>query len=119
MFFVAVGATRAMGPDRASGLAVGIRGRRSYMLTVTDAALQHLRSALVRADAAAPVCFRLTARGSDSLGLIVQEPESDDQTYEYGGDTVLATPEPLREFLAQRVLDLDDDGQLVLVPKAA
>lgn len=89
------------------------------MLTVTDAALQHLRSALVKADAAAAVCFRLTVRGSDSLGLIVQEPESDDQTYEYDGDTVLATPEPLSEFLAQRVLDLDDEGQLVLVPKAA
>lgn len=89
------------------------------MLTVTDAALQHLHTALVQADAIDPACFRLTIRGEDSLGLVVQEPDSGDQTFECNGDTVLATPEPLMEFLSERVLDLDEDGQLVLVPKAA
>jgi len=90
------------------------------MLTVTDAALQHLHAALSQAEAIEdPACFRLTVRGEDSLGLMVQEPESGDQTFECDGETVLATPEPLLEFLSERVLDLDEDGQLVLVPKAA
>lgn len=87
------------------------------MLTVTDAALQHLHHALARVEAAS-ACFRLTIDDQDTLGLIVQEPESSDRTYECEGDTVLATPEPLVEFLAERVLDLDDDGHLVLVPKS-
>jgi len=89
------------------------------MLTVTDAALQHLHTALLRTEAVDPACFRLTFRGEDSLGLIVETPESSDQTFECAGETVLATPEPLLEFLSERVLDLDDDGQLVLVPKSA
>jgi hypothetical protein len=69
-------------------------------------------------DAADPACFRLTLNDKDTLGLIVQQPESSDQTHECGGATVLATPEPLIEFLSERVLDLDDDGHLVLVPKS-
>jgi Fe-S cluster assembly iron-binding protein IscA len=88
------------------------------MLTVTDAALQHLQHALSRVEAAS-ACFRLTVSDQDTLGLIVQQPEAGDRTYECDGETVLATPEPLVEVLAERVLDLDDDGHLVLVPKPA
>lgn len=89
------------------------------MLTVTDAALQHLHSALSQTDAIELACFRMTVSGEDSLGLVVQEPENGDRTFECEGATVLATPEPLLDLLAERVLDLDDNGQLVLVPKAA
>jgi hypothetical protein len=87
------------------------------MLTVTDAALQHLHSALASAEVVDPACFRVTVSGEDTLGLIVQQPESGDQTFECKGETVLATPAPLVDFLSERVLDLDDDGHLVLVPK--
>jgi hypothetical protein len=87
------------------------------MLTVTDAALQHLHTALSRQDSLSPACFRFTRQGEDSLGLIVEEPDTGDQTFEYDGDTVLATPRPLVDLLSRRVLDVDRDGQLVLVPK--
>ena len=89
------------------------------MLTVTDAALNHLHNALAQSNAVDAACFRITVSGEDSLGLIVQEPEASDRTFECQGDTVLATPEPLLDLLSERVLDLDQDGQLVLVPKAA
>jgi Fe-S cluster assembly iron-binding protein IscA len=89
------------------------------MLTVTDAALDHLHTALSRVETLEAACFRMTVSGENTLGLVVQEPEDGDRTFECKGDTVLATPEPLLDLLAERVLDLDDDGQLVLVPKAA
>lgn len=88
------------------------------MLTVTDAALQHLHTALARSDAI-EACFRFTRQDEDSLGLVVQEPDSGDQTFVYEGETVLATPEPLAELLSKKVLDLDEDGQLILIPQAA
>jgi len=87
------------------------------MLTVTDAALQHLHAALPGSDALNPACFRFARRDEESLGLILEEPDSGDQTFEYDGDTVLATPQPLLDLLSKKVLDVDQDGQLVLVPK--
>lgn len=87
------------------------------MLTVTDAALQHLHAALSQNDALDATCFRFAKRGQDTLGLIVEEPDSGDQIFEYDGDTVLATPKPLLDLLATKVLDIDTEGQLVLVPK--
>ena len=89
------------------------------MLTVTEAALQHLHAALSRTDTIDSACFRITAGSEDSLGLIVETPESGDETFECDGDVVLATPESLIDLLSERVLDLDQDGQLVLLPKAA
>jgi hypothetical protein len=88
------------------------------MLTVTDAALQHLHDALSEANAVEDACFRFTRQAGDAVGLIVQDPESDDQTFECHGDTVLAAPQPLVELLSTKVLDLDD-GRLVLIPQAA
>lgn len=87
------------------------------MLSVTDAALQHLHNSLSRVEAISPACFRMTVRGEESLSLVVESPEHDDRTFEYDGSTVLAMPDPLLEVLAERVLDLDDEGHLVLVPK--
>lgn len=91
----------------------------SIMLTVTDAALQHLHNALSRSATrdADSNCFRMTIQDNDTVGLRVQQPESDDHTFECEGATVLATPESLSELLSERVLDLDEQGQLVLVPK--
>jgi hypothetical protein len=89
------------------------------MLKVTDAALQHLHSALTKVNAVDSTCFRFTQSTEESVGIIVQKPEPTDQTFECDGDTVLAAPEPLSELLSKKILDLDDDGQLVLLPKAA
>jgi len=89
------------------------------MLSVTDAALHHLHAALSQSNEIEAACFRITVSGEDSLGLIVQAPETGDRTFECEGDVVLATPEPLLDLLSERVLDLDQDGQLVLIPKAA
>jgi hypothetical protein len=90
------------------------------MLTVTDAALQHLQSSLARVDTVEESsCFRLTRQQGDTLGLVIQSPESGDRTFECEGDTVLAASENLAEILSGRVLDIDDKGHLVLVPKAA
>jgi Fe-S cluster assembly iron-binding protein IscA len=89
------------------------------MLTVTDAALQHLHAALTQTEPRDSSCFRITVGAENSLGLIVQSPATDDKTFECDGDVVLATPKSLDELLAERVLDLDQDGQLVLIPKAA
>lgn len=87
------------------------------MLTVTDAALQHLHAALSRNDTLNPTCFRFTRGGEDTLGLIVEKPDKGDQTFDYAGDTVLATPKPLVDLLSRKVLDVDQEGHLVLVPK--
>jgi hypothetical protein len=89
------------------------------MLTVTDAALQHLQSSLARVDTVESSCFRLTRQEGDTLGLVIQSPESGDRTFECDGDTVLAASENLADILSERVLDIDENGHLVLVPKAA
>ena len=89
------------------------------MLTITDAALHHLHGVLSNVEHLNLACFRFRRKGDESLGLVVEEPEPGDQTFECDGDTVLAAPEPLTELLSQRVLDLDDNGDLVLLPRAA
>lgn len=89
------------------------------MLTVTDAALQHLHSALSQSDAINPACFRFTRQAEDAIGLIVAEPESTDHTFECEGDTVLAAPGPLVDLLSEKILDIDENGQLILIPQAA
>ena len=88
------------------------------MLTVTNAALEHLHSALARAGAA-EACFRFTPTDSDSVGLVVQAPDADDDTFEYDGDTVLAAPQPLAALLSRKVLDIDDEGHLILLPQVS
>jgi hypothetical protein len=89
------------------------------MLTVTTAALQQLKAALVNREAIEQSCFRFTRHGESSLGLIIEEPEASDKVFDCDGETVLAMPEPLQDVLSKTVLDVDDDGQLVLLPKAA
>lgn len=89
------------------------------MLTVTTAALQQLKTSLSSNESLEDSCYRFTRRGEAALGLTIQEPESSDQTFECDGETVLATPEPLVDVLSTKVLDVDEDGRLVLLPKAA
>ena len=88
------------------------------MLTVTADALKQLKSALIHSAAMQETCFRFTRRDQSSLGLIIQEPEATDRTFDCDGETVLAMPEPLQDLLTEKILDVDDDGQLVLLPRA-
>ena len=89
------------------------------MLTVTDAALERLLNALKEVAAVKNTCFRFTQEGDEGVRLVVQEPESSDKTFELEGETVLAAPESVAGLLSAKVLDLDDDGRLVLLPQAA
>lgn len=90
------------------------------MFTVTDTALRHLHEALSQADpiAESDTCFRMTISDNNTVGLKLESPASSDQTFGCEGSTVLAAPKPLLDLLTERVLDLDGQGQLVLVPKA-
>lgn len=90
------------------------------MFTATDPALQHLHQALsqVGESGEGDACFRMTLGDDDTIGLKLETPEASDQTFECEGSTVLAAPGSLSELLTERVLDLDPQGHLVLVPKA-
>lgn len=89
------------------------------MLTVTEAALGHLSEALSRSEPTetADDCFRMIVTGEQALSLTVQPPESSDHTFDQEGETVLAVPAELSEALSSRILDLGDNGGLVILPK--
>jgi hypothetical protein len=86
------------------------------MLTVTEPVLKQFDRALARAGegGSGERCLRLV-RGHDSnLSLALEAPEPEDTTYEYEGRTVLAVPEEYVEFCADKMLDLDEQGRLVM-----
>jgi hypothetical protein len=88
------------------------------MLKVTDAALQRLLNAVHEAQdpetTTSDACFRIVPNDGASLGLALQSPAPSDLTFEHEGTTVLAIPEALLQVCAQRTLDVDADGYLVL-----
>jgi hypothetical protein len=86
------------------------------MLTVTETVLKQFDHALTKAGEteAGDRCLRIV-RGEDSnLSLALQSPEPDDTTYDYDGRTVLAVPEVYAEFCADKTLDMNEEGRLVL-----
>jgi hypothetical protein len=86
------------------------------MLTVTETVLKQFDRALSRAGDASveDKCLRIV-RGEDSnLSLALESPEPEDTTYDYEGRTVLAVPEDYAEFCADKTLDMDEEGKLVL-----
>ena len=83
------------------------------MLVVTDRALEALDLALKNRESAVSDCFRLT-REDEGLTVSVERPAADDATFAYGGETVFAVPTYLEEALANRTLDIDDNGGLTL-----
>lgn len=86
------------------------------MLTVTEPVLKQFDRALAKADetGGGERCLRLV-RGHDSnLSLSLETPEPGDTTYEYEGRTVLAVPEEHAGFCADKMLDMDEQGRLVL-----
>lgn len=87
------------------------------MLIVTDSALEHLYDAISQADVrpAAELCFRFVAQDDETLTLVLQTPAAGDRTFEHNGAVVLALPEQLADYFSQRTLDVDNDGQLILL----
>ena len=86
------------------------------MLNVTETVLKQFDQALTKAGEteAGDRCLRIV-RGEDSnLSLALQSPEPDDTTYDYEGRTVLAVPEVYADFCADKTLDMNEDGRLVL-----
>lgn len=86
------------------------------MLTVTEPVLQQLDKAISKAGDTEEEskCVRLVRGEQAGLALKLQAPEADDTTYEYDGRTVLAVPENCAEICADKTLDINPDGKLVL-----
>jgi len=91
------------------------------MLTVTDSALQQLHETITQADTNTvdDACFRMIAQDDNTIGLSLQTPAEGDTTFEYEGEPVLAMPKILVEPLSKRILDIDERGHLVLLPRAS
>ncbi|HEX2139976.1 MAG TPA: hypothetical protein VHG33_09710 [Woeseiaceae bacterium] len=86
------------------------------MLTVTETVLKQFDQALAKAGEAdsGERCLRIV-RGEDSnLSLALESPEPNDMTYDYEGRTVLAVPEVYADFCADKTLDMNEEGKLVL-----
>jgi hypothetical protein len=84
------------------------------MLVVTDRALEAFDMALKNRESASSAdCFRLTSR-DDGLTVAVERPAVDDATFAYGGETVFAVPTYLENAVANRTLDVDENGGLTL-----
>lgn len=86
------------------------------MLTVTNPVLEQLDKAVTKAneDDSNDKCVRLVRGEEAGLALKLQAPEDDDTTYEYEGRTVLAVPESCVEICADKTLDINNDGRLIL-----
>lgn len=87
------------------------------MLTVTETVLKQFDRALAKAGEAesGERCLRIV-RGKDAnLSLALETPEPDDTTYDYEGRVVLAVPEVYADFCADKTLDMDEEGRLVLI----
>lgn len=86
------------------------------MLTVTETVLKQFDRALAKAgeSGSGERCLRIV-RGEDAnLSLALQSPEPDDTTYDYEGRTVLAVPEVYADFCADKTLDMNEEGRLIL-----
>lgn len=82
------------------------------MLSITEPALKHLASRIT--DLEEPRCFRMVPQERD-ITLTIAAPESDDTTFEFEGRTVLALPPTLAAVCADRSLEINAGGDLVLV----
>ena len=86
------------------------------MLTVTEPVLEQLDKAISKASDREKEgkCVRLVKGDEAGLALKLQTPEEDDTTYEFEGRTVLAVPEDCQEVCADKTLDINQDGKLIL-----
>lgn len=86
------------------------------MLTVTEPVLEQLDKAISKVDAESEdeKCVRLVRGEQAGLALKLQSPEKSDTIYEYEGRTVLAVPESCAEICADKTLDINPEGKLIL-----
>ena len=85
------------------------------MLTVTDSAARRLNQML--SDAPEGTAIRFVPQG-DGLIPQIHNPQSDDETFEHEGKTVLALDQQVASALDDKTLDVDitqQGSQLVLV----
>lgn len=90
------------------------------MLTVSETVLKQFDRALEKASepGGAERCLRMVRGDDANLSLALDTPEPGDTTWEYEGRTVLAVPETCAGFCADKMLDIDDQGRLVLSQRA-
>lgn len=86
------------------------------MLTVSEAALQHFGETIANLTNSSDdsKCLRLVRSEDSGLALSLEQPASDDTTFDYRGRTVLALPEEFAELCSDKELDLDDEGKITL-----
>lgn len=86
------------------------------MLTVTEPVLEQLDKAISKVDAESEdeKCVRLVRGEQAGLALKLQSPEKSDTIYEYEGRAVLAVPESCAEICADKTLDINPEGKLIL-----
>lgn len=86
------------------------------MLTVTETVLKQFDRALAKAGetGGGERCLRIVKGSDANLSLALEAPEPEDATWEYEGRTVLALPEEYAGFCADKTLDMDEQGRLVL-----
>ena len=80
------------------------------MLTVTDAAAEFLFSLLEETEAADHVVARIQP-GENGLGLIFDQLQAEDTTFEHNGRTVLGFDERISNALTNNTLDVNDTGE--------
>ncbi|HUD96909.1 MAG TPA: hypothetical protein VMO24_05155 [Woeseiaceae bacterium] len=86
------------------------------MLTVTEPVLKQLDKAIAKAEGpeVENQCVRLVRGEQAGLALKLQVPKEGDTTFEYEGRTVLAVPESCVEICADKTLDINEEGRLML-----
>jgi Fe-S cluster assembly iron-binding protein IscA len=79
------------------------------MLTVTEAAGAHLFQLLYTLNESHKKAVRLVVEG-ENLTMKLDNESPNDQRFEHKGETVLILDEVMGKFLADKTLDVEDDG---------
>jgi Fe-S cluster assembly iron-binding protein IscA len=79
------------------------------MLTVTDAASQHLAAILAQESVPDEAAIRLVHEGQ-SLGMQADTARPDDVTFEHDGRTILLLDPQVAELLTDETLDLENES---------
>jgi len=80
------------------------------MLTLTDAASEHLAKLLDESDVPDEAAVRLVVR-EEGVALAADQPKPEDTTFEHNGKTILVLDEQVAEALNDRTLDVEDTEQ--------
>ena len=81
------------------------------MLTVSDAACEHLASVLDQMDATPQDAAIRIVQGPNGLGMSVDTPNDGDKTIEHDGKTILLLDEQVSNLLDERTLDVQQTDQ--------